>query len=90
MATATQTRRGSRVAPKAPAKQVTYPKFEIPAIESAEEMVSVLDELVEFVQLRKGMAQDANKAQYWNGQVQALRQLRNLAVQLVPEAEEAS
>jgi hypothetical protein len=75
-------------APK-PAPQ-TFPKFEIPEITSAEDCLVAVDELIEFVGLRKGMAQDASKAQYWNGQQQALRQLRNLVVQLVPEDEDVA
>jgi hypothetical protein len=90
MATATATR-GTRVKAgttrkAAPAPQ-TFPKFEIPVIESVDEGVVALDELIEFVQYRKSIAQDANKAQYWNGQLQALRQLRNLFSQLVAPAE---
>jgi hypothetical protein len=66
----------------------SFPKFEIPEISDASEALGVLDDLIEFVGLRKGMAQDANKTQYWNGQGQALRQLRNLVIQLVPESED--
>lgn len=68
-------------APKAPA----FPRFEIPEITTPEELLEALDELTEHVNTRKGMAQDANKAQYWNGQGQALRQLRSLVSQLVTD-----
>jgi hypothetical protein len=93
MATATATRgtrvkAGTRKAAPAPAPAPqTFPKFEIPVIESVDEGVVALDELIEFVQYRKSIAQDANKAQYWNGQLQALRQLRNLFGQLVAPSE---
>jgi hypothetical protein len=95
MATSTNTRNRRTPAKKATnarkaAPKVTFPKYDFPLVESVEDLAEACESYIEWIGERKAIAQDANKAQYWAGQAQAMKNfLANGVTPLLPLDENA-